>query len=241
MEFVDLNSSQPTLDLKSKEFIDTIELVTKPTLQLPKVEHTEQDVETFNLTSPELQEDNDDTVCVRECSHGSNIKCTDKSGYFSVDNLFGELKTEYDKQVARANLGIGNSLLLKWGNILGNLANQTDLVKFITEQITISNDSLYNEIMQKIDDLDTSSTKTTIYYGPSVDSLTKSTSTTFTTGDYTGCIYVLTPNENTTFKVNGICGGFEYVKATWLEEQIFYLFKSTYEKLGVTTITVSYG
>jgi len=34
--------------------------------------------------------------------------------------------------------------------------------------------------------------------------------TTFTTGDYNGYIYVLTPSVNTDFIVNGMVGGFIY-------------------------------
>jgi hypothetical protein len=48
-----------------------------------------------------------DSLPVQCCDHGSDISCPDKTGFFKVDNLFSELKTEYDKLVARTNLGIG--------------------------------------------------------------------------------------------------------------------------------------
>lgn len=247
MEFIDLteqeeqtilNFEKPNSSLNKDE---TIEVKSQPILNITPGEQTEEDILTFDIEEKELSEKEDDSICVKECSQGVNIKCSDASGYFLVDNLFAELKTDYDKQVARTNLGIGTDLSLKWGNLLGNLANQTDLVKFITEQITTADNSLYDKVLTKINELNTQSKTTILYYGPNVENLTKSTNITFTTGDYDGYIYVLTPNKNTTFIVNGICGGFEYVSTQQYEGQVFYLFKSAYEKLGVTTITVSYG
>ena len=42
---------------------------------------------------------------------------------------------------------------------------------------------------------------TTVYYGPDTQHLTFTNLTTFTTGEYSGYIYVLSPNKNTDFSV----------------------------------------
>ena len=228
MEFVNLNETN-------------IEQDVVPAIKFTPTEQTEQELKTFSLDNKELAETNEDSLCVKDCECGSTIKCSDKTGYFLVDNLFGELKTEYDKLIARTNLGIGTDQALQWGNILGNLANQLDLVKFVNEQIDVEVTKAYDELNQRIDDLGTESNKTTLYYGGSLNSLTKSETKTFTTGNYSGNIYVLVPNANPSFIVNGLSGGFEQIDIQTINNTLFYTFKSVYSNLGITTITVSYG
>lgn len=226
MEFVNLNE-------QCEQQVDTI-------IKITPVEHTEQEVKTFSLESNDLYEDEEtDQLCVKDCECGSNIKCSD--GYFVVNNLFGELKTDYDKLIARTNLGIGTDQSLQWGNIKGNLNKQSDLVKFVNEQINIDVTKVYDELNQRIDDLGTESNKTTLYYGGSIESLTKSETKTFTTGNYSGHIYALVPNADAKFIVNGLSGGFEQIDIRTINNVLFYLYKSIYSNLGITTITVSYG
>lgn len=68
-----------------------------------------------------------------DCSIENHYSCPDKSGYFSIENLFSELTTDYQRAIIRQNLGIGDSQSLLWGKIQGNLANQEDLCKFVKE------------------------------------------------------------------------------------------------------------
>ena len=82
---------------------------------------------------------------------------------------------------------------------------------------------------------------TTVYYGPDTQHLTFTNLMTFTTGDYSGYIYVLSPNRNTDFSVNGLKGGFEYEDIVYISSKPFYLFRSTYPGLGITKISLSYG
>lgn len=61
--------------------------------------------------------------------------CPSRYGYFAVDNLFSELTTEMQKQVARDNLGIADQYALHWGNITGHLEDQIDLYNKFNEKV----------------------------------------------------------------------------------------------------------
>ena len=60
-------------------------------------------------------------------------KCPSPTGFFKIDNLFGELLTEAHKSIARKNLGIADENSLVWGNIKGQVGNQKDLREFINQ------------------------------------------------------------------------------------------------------------
>lgn len=64
-----------------------------------------------------------------------NKNCSSDSQYFKVNNLFSELNTNAEKKKARLNLGIADEQSLTWGNITGNVADQTDLVNLIDSKI----------------------------------------------------------------------------------------------------------
>ncbi len=58
-------------------------------------------------------------------------KCPSPTGFFKVDNLFGELWSEAQKSIARKNLGVSDDDSLFWGNIKGFIENQDDIREFI--------------------------------------------------------------------------------------------------------------
>ena len=60
-------------------------------------------------------------------------RCPSPTGYFKVDNLFSEIWTESQRTIVRRNLGIGDDISLKWGNIKGDLLKQKDLIDLIQE------------------------------------------------------------------------------------------------------------
>lgn len=66
----------------------------------------------------------------------------DSAGAFKIVNLFAELITEYQKAVARQNLGIADDYALLWGNIKGTIEDQLDLQNLIIN----SNNNLITEI-----------------------------------------------------------------------------------------------
>lgn len=243
MEFVKLESQEDLNFSGSSQDIETFDLH-QVELQ-PKIPKTEQStplMQTFELNKPEFKEEDPDSIPVKCCEKGSGISCPDNSGYFKVENLFSELKTDYDKLVARTNLGLGTELSLMWGNIKGNLVNQQDLVNFILDKLQAQKIDIINTFEEEISKFDVEPVITTLFYGPDLDHMTLSDKRTFTTGDYDGCIYVLVPNINTDFEVNGLIGGFYYVnESITIGATKYYLFRSTYTGLGNTKITVLYN
>lgn len=202
------------------------------------------DFNSNSLNTFNIKEESNERACelpVKSCSVGSEIACTDKSGFFKVSNLFAELKTDYEKYIARTNLGVATDALLTWGNLKGSVTNQTDLVTFIAEQLSMSKRDVLEIVEKQIEELDAQSSITAIYYGPNLDTMYLSNSTTFTTGDYTDNIYIVSPKYPTHFYVNGLEGGFDFVKTVTKDSKTFYVYKSTNTKLGTTEITVKYG
>ena len=69
---------------------------------------------------------------------------------FLKQNLFSELTTDYERAIARRNLGITEAYAMLWGNITGNLLNQEDLVKFVKNNSIQSFNQLIDEINLKL-------------------------------------------------------------------------------------------
>ena len=216
----------------------------KPLIKVNIPSTTCEALDEFVINSPTFDELNEDAICVPECNSNPEGSCKDPSGYFTIDNLFSELLTDYQKLLARRNLGIGDDNILKWGSIKGNLVNQTDLLTFVKEQLTSTTKNINKitdeKIANAISDMEAAQL-TTVYYGPDTQHLTFTNLKTFTTGDYSGYIYVLSPNRDTDFSVNGLKGGFEYEDTVYISSKPFYLFRSAYPGLGITKISLSYG
>ena len=179
------------------------------------------------------QEIDEDAIIVEGCGYDVNLIEKPQLKYFEVKNYLSELSSEYERHLVRQNLGISDIYSLTWGNINGNIESQEDLIRFLEKRIQEVKD-LINVPEEK--------TQIDVYYGPAINDLTLSTSNTIVTGDYTGYIYILTPNEDTEFFVNGIQGGFELQSETIYKENTkFYIYKSVNSKLGVTKIILKYG
>lgn len=199
-------------------------------------------------------ENKEEEPCAGECEE---CKVPDSSSeYFRIENRFAELKTDLDKLIARQNLGISDEYSLIWGNIKGNIHNQTDLIEFLQNSFSLQErdfyDKIYSELQKYIDEAlenfgggggsTTPSVQPTIYFGPDKDNLSVSRSYTFTTGDYPGHIYVYAPNANCSFKVNGFEGGFVNTGSYIIKDnERYYEYMSYNIGLGITTITVQYG
>jgi hypothetical protein len=52
--------------------------------------------------------------------------------------------------MARSNLGIADDYSLIWGNIGGNLSDQTDLYKFVNESLAARINELIEEVNLKL-------------------------------------------------------------------------------------------
>lgn len=100
------------------------------------------------------------------CAGGSMFYESDVE-YFSVDNLFSEITDDYQRAIARQNLGIIDNLKLSWGNITGNLVNQQDLYKFVTESIAEESAKLLTIIDSKLENESPSGSFVTFNVQPS--------------------------------------------------------------------------
>lgn len=81
--------------------------------------------------------------------------CPSTSGYFIVNNLFNELSSEAQKQIARENLGISDQYSLYWGNIKGYIEDQIDFIQKLEELIREYGGELSSELERIVADVNT--------------------------------------------------------------------------------------
>lgn len=92
------------------------------------------DLYRLNTLDPIPEEPADpDSICVL-ASDDQSAEPKDDNKYFLVSNSLSELITDFQRQEARKNLGIADKYTMTWGNITGNLVNQTDIYNFIRSQ-----------------------------------------------------------------------------------------------------------
>ena len=75
---------------------------------------------------------------------------TNPDDSFKRMNLFSELTDEYQRAMARFNLGIGDTYSLVWGNISGNFVNQKDLYSFILNELASEINGVATEVNTKL-------------------------------------------------------------------------------------------
>lgn len=97
----------------------------------------------------EEEEESSDSLCLKnQYSIQNQYGCKDSNGYFLLDNLFSELTDEYQRTLARINLGIADEYSLTWGNIKGNLSKQSDLYEYINSTSDAIIDRLNTKLSQ---------------------------------------------------------------------------------------------
>lgn len=90
-------------------------------------------------------------ICIKDdCDVSRYYGCASGDHGFQKDNLFSELTDEYQRAIARINLGIADEYALKWGNIKGNLSNQKDLYTFVIDSIAFDINKVIDEINLKL-------------------------------------------------------------------------------------------
>lgn len=114
----------------------TDSLSTEPVKKEPKAlnKPNEIDVPQIEYKSKSdniLEEEHLDSVCSIVKTYGNESV----EGFFLKENLFSELISDYQRAVARFNLGIGEEYSLVWGNITGNIKNQEDLYEFLINSL----------------------------------------------------------------------------------------------------------
>lgn len=77
------------------------------------------------------------TNCYTSIESGKQVACKNTQHYIPEEiyllkkNFLGEFRTSLEKAKVRANLGIADSETLLWGNIQGDISNQTDIAAYI--------------------------------------------------------------------------------------------------------------
>ena len=156
-KFVDLDSDEqdiPVIKINQKSISNItpgMEIIDGIITDEEKAYPSESIVPIENINSSKLEDVEEESLCLKEdCSIQSQYGCTDERGYFLIDNLFSELTDDYQRTLARINLGIADEYALIWGNIKGNLLNQKDLYTFVNSSIDTNINNLINEINLKL-------------------------------------------------------------------------------------------
>lgn len=140
-EFVNLDEQD--IDLTpTKVQVKLVEDIETPmqTLKLNKIiddSYELPDITIKEILTPEVEED---PLCVKDCDNSVYYGCPTEDDGFKVSNLFSELTTEYQRALARLNLGIGDEFTNEWGNIKGNILKQKDLVNLLYTQLKFKAD-----------------------------------------------------------------------------------------------------
>lgn len=138
MDYINLEKDDSLLDIPITKYESTKKDTDIPSLDLPEIDYSQ----------------NKDPL---EDDHLLGITCGDeqfygdesKEGYFVKENLFSELVDDYQRAVARFNLGIGEEYALIWGNIKGDISNQADLEKYLIDILGDYID-VYTEKMEEL-------------------------------------------------------------------------------------------
>lgn len=103
------------------------------------------------IDGAKIEEEGVEHICIKDdCDTSKYYGCTGGDDGFQKENLFSELTDEYQRTIARINLGIADEYALKWGNIKGNLSNQKDLYTFVTDSIAFDINKVIDEINLKL-------------------------------------------------------------------------------------------
>lgn len=103
------------------------------------------------IDSVQIDEEGVEHICIKDdCDVSKYYGCASGDDGFQKENLFSELTDEYQRTLARINLGIADEYALKWGNIKGNLSNQKDLYTFVTDSIAFDINKVIDEINLKL-------------------------------------------------------------------------------------------
>lgn len=88
----------------------------------------------------------EEPILVHEDCDVSRTYGVGDSDSFKKSNLFSELVDDYQRSIARNNLGIADKYSLVWGAITGNIIQQIDLNNLIVSQIATYENALIDEI-----------------------------------------------------------------------------------------------
>lgn len=124
--------------IESNKDVEYKEVPKKTTLK--KINEVEVPQIEYKSKSEDIYEE----VFGEECVTRFGTESTE--GYFVLENLFSELVSDYQRSMARYNLGIGEEYSLEWGNISGSIENQEDLRNYMEENINFYVDKYGKEV-----------------------------------------------------------------------------------------------
>lgn len=153
-EFINLSDSEEILLLNSPNtsvFENSTEQLVLEAQKVSILENTEEE--------DSLLLDNNENVFIdpiveiidkpdEECGDcvSSSYGEWDQFGYFKKENYLSELASEYERAMARKNLGIADSYAMLWGNISGNIVNQADLINWVESYYRDNTNKLISDI-----------------------------------------------------------------------------------------------
>ena len=151
-EFINLDHEEESLNISPYSKTPIITILPDSEIIDGNITQTElSGIPTEDVISIDIKqgyvEEIEESICIHEsCDASTYYGDANEDDSFKRSNLFSELTDEYQRAIARQNLGIADDYTLLWGNISGNLANQTDLYRFILDTIA----SEYNELIFEI-------------------------------------------------------------------------------------------
>ncbi len=117
-----------------------------PSINLKNIKIEQEPVKEIIITPVEVvapEEKEEKEGCIQaECP--VTVGCSEE--YFAIKNLFSELTDDYQRAIIRQNLGIADTGALLWGKIGGNLANQKDLYKFISDALRSDEQGILDQV-----------------------------------------------------------------------------------------------
>lgn len=120
----------------------------------------------YNIEKKEINLDTESEIPIlihNSCDVSKFYGDPNPDGSFKLDNLFSELVDDYQRAVARKNLGVADNQSLIWGVISGNILQQVDLVNWLSSALTQNNNVI-------IDDLNTVLNQWSLQLNESLDS-----------------------------------------------------------------------
>lgn len=138
MEYTNLENIDSFIDLEVED---------AKTVETPVTDLIDSDI-------PQIQkrESNENHLFKEGCGNEQYYGDPSKEGYFKKGNLFSELTDEYQRSIARFNLGIAEEYAMKWGNITGEIIDQADLYEYIRNQFREFADNYLDGIHNLIKD-----------------------------------------------------------------------------------------
>ena len=150
-EFINLDHEEESLNISPYSNTPIITILPGSEIIDGNITQTElSGIPTEDVISIDIKqgyvEEIEESICIHEsCDASTYYGDANEDDSFKRSNLFSELTDEYQRAIARQNLGVADEFTLVWGNISGNLANQIDLYTFVVNSIA----SKYNDLIEE--------------------------------------------------------------------------------------------